>query len=362
MCKSPLHPFLVSLPKCEHHLHLEGTLSPEFEFAFSKANEISLPQDDPAFASPSTLRERYSRFTSLDDFLHYYWIGMSVLQTASDFENLAMNYFQKAAADGIHHAEVFFDPEAHTSRGIPYETVVAGFQTARKRAAKELGISTLLIICVLRHFPVESAKETFEVALKAGHFSDGTLAGLGISSTELGKPPAEWEGIFTAAKDAGIKRTAHAGEEGPPANIEAALDLLHVERIDHGRTLADDPELMKRVAKQKTLVTLCPISNVCLKGVKSISDMPIRQFLDAGVHFSLNSDDPAYFGGYILDNYCAIQEEFNLTLAQWETITSNSIEGSWCSEQRKQELRNAVYKKSHQWRAARAPIGPMWRR
>jgi adenosine deaminase len=342
MCKSPLHPLLTALPKCEHHLHLEGTLSPEFEFELARKNNIKLPEDDPAFSSSATLLDRYSHFTSLDDFLHYYWVGMSVLQTPADFESLAMNYFTKASSDGVHHAEVFFDPEAHTSRGIEYQAVVTGFHTACRRAEKELGITTKLIICVLRHFPVQSAKDTFDVSLSAGHFSDGTLAGLGISSTELGKPPIHWEGIFTAANDAGIRRTAHAGEEGPPSFIKDALDILHAERIDHGRTLAEDPELMKRVAEENVLITLCPISNICLKGVANMGEMPIRKFLDAGVRFSVNSDDPAYFGGYILDNYCAVQEEFDLSLDEWQLIASNSIDGSWCSHERKQELHQAV--------------------
>jgi len=342
MCKSSLHPFLAALPKCEHHVHLEGTLSPAFEFELAKRNNITLPQDDPAFASPETLLERYSHFTSLDDFLHYYFIGMEVLLTTEDFEELAMAYFKKAAADGVLHAEVFFDPEAHTSRGVAYETVVKGFKTACQSAEKELGITTKLIVCVLRHFPVHSAKETFDTALAAGHFADGTLAGLGMSSTELDKPPANWKEIFQAAEKAGIRRTAHAAEEGPAQYIADALDILHVERIDHGRRLVEDPALMKRVADEGIMLTLCPISNVCLKGVPSMKDMPIQKFLDAGVRFSINSDDPAYFGGYILDNYCAVQEAFQLGLDEWKLIVSNSIEGSWCDEGRKAELRKAL--------------------
>jgi adenosine deaminase len=344
MCKSPLHSLLAALPKCEHHLHLEGTLSPALYFELARKNNVKPPEDDPAFFSPEALLDRYAHFTSLDDFLHYYWLGFEVLQTPDDFETLAMEYFTKAKSDGVHHAEVFFDPEAHQSRGVEYQTAVRGFRIACQRAEKELGITTKLIICVLRDFPVQSARDTLDVAVAAGHFTDGTLAGLGIASTELGNPPKKWEGVFTAAKNAGIRRTAHAGEEGPPQFVEDCLNFLHAKRIDHGRTLAEDPVLVERVADQKILITLCPISNVRthLKGIKGIGDMPIRMFLDAGVCFSINSDDPAYFGGYILDNYCAVQEEFDLNLAEWQLIASNSIEGSWCSNERKEQLHQAV--------------------
>jgi adenosine deaminase len=171
---------------------------------------------------------------------------------------------------------------------------------------------------------------------------DGTLAGLGMSSTELNKPPGNWKPVFEEAEKAGIRRTAHAAEEGPAQYIADALDILHVQRIDHGRRLAEDAVLMKRVADQGIMLTLCPISNVCLKGVASMKDMPIRQFLDAGVRFSINSDDPAYFGGYILDNYCAVQEAFQFSLEEWNVIAENAIEGSWCDEERKAELRKAL--------------------
>jgi adenosine deaminase len=342
MCKSALHPFLAALPKCELHLHLEGTLSPTFEFELAQKNNIILPQDDPAFASPEALLERYSHFSDLDDFLHYYLIGMTVLQYASDFEDLAMKYFIKASSDGVRHAEVFFDPEAHTSRGVPYETVVKGFRTACQRAEKELSISTKLIICVLRSFPVQSAQDTYDTAVRLGHFTDGTLGGLGISDTEIGQPTLKWEGIFTAAKDAGIRRTAHAGEEGPAEYIRGALDFLHAERIDHGKSLADDPELMKRVVEEKILITMCPVSNVRTRVIGSVGEAPIREFLDAGVRFCINSDDPAYFGSYILDTYCAVQDAFELGVREWELITENSIEGSWCDERRKEKLHIAL--------------------
>lgn len=342
MCKSKLHNFLAALPKCEHHLHLEGTLEPELMFKLAAKNKISLPSNDPAFASPDALLERYEHFTDLDDFLHYYFLGMSVVVEAEDFEELAMEYFQHAKKDGVMHAEVFFDPETHTERGVDFETVVSGFSAACKRAQTELGISTELIVCVLRHLPVSSANQTFITALASGHFRDGTLAGLGISSTEKDKHPETWKEIFLAAKEAGIRTTAHAGEEGPPEYIAAALDILKVSRIDHGTRLAEDPALMKRVAEEGVMLTLCPISNLKLRGINSVEEMPIRKFLDAGVKFSLNSDDPAYFRGYILDNYCAVQEAFDLSIKEWELIARNAIGGSWCGDERKSELIRAL--------------------
>jgi adenosine deaminase len=342
MCKTPLHTFLAALPKCEHHIHIEGALTPSLLFELAKANNIVLPPSDPAFSSPEALLTRYSQFQSLDDFLHYYFIGMSVLMTAADFEALAYTYFARAAADGLAHAEVFFDPEAHTLRGVAYETVVAGLTAACKRAREDFGISTMLILCVLRHLPLESATAAFETAVAAGHFDDGTLAGLGVSSTEKDKPPQPYKNIFAAAKESGINRTAHAGEEGPPAYIQDALDRLHVMRIDHGRRLPEDPALMRRVADEGVMLTLCPISNVCLRGVESMAEMPVRTFLEAGVSFSINSDDPAYFGGYLLDNYCAVQETFGLTAQEWKGIAETGIRGSWCDEERKNEMLAAV--------------------
>ncbi|KAG9240217.1 hypothetical protein BJ878DRAFT_527477 [Calycina marina] len=353
MCNGGLHSFLVTLPKCEHHLHIEGTLSPEALFDLAKRNNIKLSQDDAAFASPATLLERYAKFSSLDDFLHYYFKAMEVLLTEPDFETLAMNYFETAKKDGVVHAEVFFDPDAHTKRGISYETVVAGLRKGCERAQKELGISSVLIVCVLRNHSVSDAKSVLEVAMKAGHFSNGTLGGLGMSGSEKVGKPEDWEEVFTTAKNAKIHRTAHAGEEGPPEYISTALGRLHTERIDHGRTLAEDPELMKEVATKQILVTLCPLSNICLRGIKQMSEMPIRKFIDAKVHFSINSDDPAYFGGYILANYCSVQEEFNLSLGEWEDIAEHAIQGSWCSAERKRELKNLVYKHSMKFRSSR---------
>ncbi|KAH7044528.1 hypothetical protein B0J12DRAFT_577948 [Macrophomina phaseolina] len=342
MCNPQVHAFLKALPKCEQHIHLEGALTPEVLFALAKRNSIALPSDDPAFASPQALLARYERFTSLDDFLHYYYIGMSVLIHASDFEALAWDYFQHAAHDGVVHAEVFFDPQAHTARGIAYDTVLQGFSAARARATRELGISTELICCFLRHLPPQDCLETFEHEQVQASYLGGQIAGIGLDSSEAPFPPTLFEELYCRAGALGLQRTAHAGEEGPAGFIQDSLDKLGVTRIDHGRRLTEDPALMKRVAAEKILLTTCPLSNVVLRGIKEVAEMPIRQFIDAGVRFSINSDDPAYFGGYILDNYVAVQKAFNLSVKDWDWVCRGAIEGSWCKQARKDELLNAL--------------------
>jgi adenosine deaminase len=344
MCTSRHHQCLQDLPKCEHHLHIEGSLSPSLLFRLAKVNNIALPDPslDESFTSIEALESRYERFTSLDDFLHYYFIGMSVLINASDFESLAYEYFTRAHNDGVHHAEIFFDPQAHTVRGIEYKTVVTGLVAAQVRAEKDFGLTSKLILCFLRHLSAEDAQVSYDRAVTLGHFSDGTLAGIGLDSSEVGFPPEIFREVYDKAHVAGIRRTAHAGEEGDHTYISRALDICRTERIDHGIRLADDESLLKRVAKDKTLVTMCPLSNVRLRCVTKVAELPIRKFLDEGVRFSINSDDPAYFGGYILDNYCAVQDAFNLSFKEWIFVADGAVEGSWCDEARKKELRQKV--------------------
>lgn len=340
MCNHNLHGFLAALPKCEHHMHLEGSLSPELLFQLSERNDVPLPSasDDPAFASVATLYERYANFTSLADFLHYYYIGFTVLIHEADFEALAYAYFTRAAGQRVRHAEVFFDPQVHVNRGIAYHTIVDGFTKARKRAEADLGLTSLLIPCMLRHLPVPDSLACFTTMREAGHFKDGTLAGLGLCSTERDMPPALWKDVFALARADGVRLTAHAGEEGPAAYITEAMDELSVSRIDHGVNARQDDAVMARLAAEKTLLSVCPLSNVVLRGVTKVSEVPIRTFLDKGVRFSINSDDPAYFGGYILDNYCAVQEAFGLSVDEWQTIARHAVEGSWCGEERKDDL------------------------
>lgn len=319
-------------------MHLEGALSPAILFTLAKRNNIALPKDDSAFASPEALLARYDRFTSLDDFLHYYYIGMSVLIEASDFEDLAMDYFRHASADGLAHAEVFFDPQAHLSRGISYSTVLSGFTAARKRAEADFGISSELICCFLRHLPVPECLATFQLAEVQESFKNGAVTGIGLDSSEKPFPPELFKEIYEGAAKLGLRRTAHAGEEGPAVYIQNSLDVLAVERIDHGIRLTEDEALLQRVAKDGTLLSVCPLSNVLLRCVTSVKEVPIRTFLEKGIKFSINSDDPAYFGGYILDNYCAVQEAHNLSVSEWTSICRAGIEGSWCSQSRKDEL------------------------
>ncbi|KAG9237998.1 hypothetical protein BJ875DRAFT_452362 [Amylocarpus encephaloides] len=344
MCKSEAHFFLHDLPKCEHHLHIEGSLSPALLFRLAKSNNIILPDPakDDSFVSIEALESRYERFTSLNDFLHYYFIGMSVLITASDFESLAYEYFARAHSDGVHHAEISFDPQAHTERGIAYNTVVTGLVAAQVRAEKHFGLTSKLILCFLRNLSADNADVIYKEAVALGHFSVGTVAGIGLDGSEVGFPPEIFRGVYEQAVSAGIRRTAHAGEEGDSTYVSRALDVCKTERIDHGIRLVEDEELLKRVAADKTLVTVCPLSNVRLRCVSKVAELPIRRFLDEGVRFSLNSDDPAYFSGYILDNYCAVQKAFNLSLKEWGFIAVVAIEGSWCDADRKKVLLQKV--------------------
>ncbi|OAP64364.1 adenosine deaminase [Fonsecaea erecta] len=319
MCQGPMHEFLQALPKCEHHMHLEGSLEPSLLFDLASRNKIALPSpaEDPAFASVDTLLARYRRFTSLDDFLHYYFIGMSVLVTRADFEALAYEYFRRAHRDGVVHAEVFFDPQAHTSRGVAYGDV--------------------LIVCVLRHLPVDDGARMYREALP--HLEAGVIKGLGLSSTEKGNPPHLYRDIYADAQRRGFNRTAHAGEEAGVDYMASALHDLAVTRVDHGIKLPEDAAVMALFAQRRVMVTMCPLSNVELRCVRRVADLPVRTYLDHGVPFSINSDDPAYFGGYVLDNHCAVQDAFALDKADWATIVGHAIDGSWCDDERKAELR-----------------------
>ncbi|KAK3344186.1 hypothetical protein B0T25DRAFT_462735 [Lasiosphaeria hispida] len=373
MCKSPLHNLLTALPKCEHHVHLEGTLSPELLFELAAKNNIALPPVssqasrevgadavDPAFASPGALYARYAEFTSLDDFLHYYYIGFRVLLTASDFEALTYAYLRRAAtglsgpasaprSSNVRHTEVFFDPQGHTPRGIPPSTIITGFHAAAARAERDFGITAQLIPCLLRHLPVSSAEETFTSLIDAGFFASGALAGLGLCSTELDRPPALYAPIFSRAAALGIRRTAHAGEEGPPGYVSAAVRELGVQRVDHGVRAAEEEGVMRGLREAGVLLTVCPLSNVALRGVHEVREVPVRVFLERGVKFSLNSDDPAYFGGYVQENYCAVEEAFGLSVGEWRTIARNAVEGSWCGEERKGVILREVEEVVREW-------------
>lgn len=332
--------FLQGLPKCEHHVHLEGTLEPELIFELAARHGITLPED-PVYTSVETLKKRYEQFSNLDDFLHFFFEGMAVLREEQDFTDLAWAYFQRAHTDGVHHAEVFFDPQVHESRGVAYNTIVDGFSKGCRRAETELGLSTKLILCFVRHLPVASAQEVYDEMVAHKSFENGTVHGLGWSSSEVGPPKDMFREIYASAAKLNIPLTAHAGEEGDPTYISTALEL-GAQRIDHGIRLIEDEELMQRVVREGILLTVCPLSNVRLRCVKSVKELPIKKFLQNGVKFSINSDDPAYFGGYILDNYYAVQEAFNLDILEWWLIAENSVQESWIDDSRKAEILKSI--------------------
>lgn len=345
-CPHHIKSFLTELPKCEHHLHLEGTLEPSLLFELAQRNSITLPDHFPP--TVEACNERYANFADLDDFLNHYYIGMSVLTKEQDFYDLAMAYFARAHADGCLHSEVFFDPQGHVERGVDVDVVVKGFDKACKEANTKYGTTNKLIMCLLRHLPSSSGIDTIEATAK--YFHEGIIHGLGLDSSEKPFPPelfAEcYNLIQTRFPQVGL--TAHAGEEGDHTYVTDSLDLLNVTRIDHGVNSKDNHELMKRLAESRTMLSMCPLSNVKLQVVKDVKELPIALFLENDVPFSINSDDPAYFGGYILDNYIAVHSRFGFTLEQWCKIAKNGIEGSWCDEDRKNDLKaqvDAVYDK-----------------
>lgn len=341
-CTQIMREFLTELPKCEHHLHLEGTLEPNLLFTLAKKHNIILPDNFPR--TESELNETYSKFKDLQEFLDYYYIGCNVLIEENDFFQLAWAYFEKVSKQGLKHAEVFFDPQSHTSRGILMETLIKGFNKACIKAQNELGISTKLVMCLLRHCPVNDCKETIEVARP--FIENGMIEGLGLDSSERPFPPGLFKECYLYAKqiNSSLRLTAHAGEEGGPEYVTDALNLLNVERIDHGVNSIKDEHLIQRLVQEDIMLTVCPLSNVKLQVVKDVGDLPLQKFLDLGVKFSINSDDPAYFGGYILDNYISLQTRFGWDLKTWCTIAKNSINGSWCDDERKQQLISQVDK------------------
>ncbi|CAD0112585.1 unnamed protein product [Aureobasidium uvarum] len=354
MCKGELHELLVALPKCEHHIHIEGALTPHLLFKFAARNNINLASaDDHAYANEEILQARYGSFASLSDFIRYFSFGSSVLITANDFEELGYTYFAKAHEQNVKHAEVFLDPQAHTSRGISYNTVVQGLSRAKQRAEQNFDMSIAYIPCILRHHGLQSATRMFQEVVDAGHFEKGTVAGLGMAGDELKHPPEYFKTVFDAARTAGVRCTAHVGQAGPATFVSSALEHLRTERVDHAWIAKTDDRLMQRLAETNTLVTLCPLSNVTLGFISSIAEAPIRDFLDRGVRFSINSDDPAYFGQYIQGNYCAVQEAFELSISDWKIIAMNAVEGSWCSDERKKILKQQVAAVISHWQAAR---------
>lgn len=318
----------MPLPKAELHLHIEGTLEPELAFALADRNGVTLP-----YADTEELREAYL-FSDLQSFLDLYYALMAVLRTEEDFADLADAYLARAAEQGVRHAEIFFDPQAHTARGVPIGVVVDGLTRALGRSAERYGISTQLIMCFLRDESAESALETFEAARP--YFD--RIAGIGLDSAEVGNPPAKFREVYRRAAEAGLRRVAHAGEEGPAGYVTEALDVLGVERIDHGLRCLEDGELVARLVREQVPLTLCPLSNVRLRCVDTLADHPLREMLDAGLLVTVNSDDPAYFGGYVDDNFRAVQQALALEPETLRLLAANSFRASFIDDDRKAEL------------------------
>jgi adenosine deaminase len=311
--------FIAGLPKAELHLHIEGSLEPELMFALARRNGIDIP-----FATVEEVRAAYS-FTRLQDFLDIYYRGADVLRTEADFHDLAAAYFKRAAADGVVHAEIMFDPQTHTARGVSFDTVMRGLLSAVAEAQAKHGMSVKLICCFLRHLDEADA---FETLRQAGPWLNHITA-VGLDSSELGHPPEKFARVFAEARAQGLRLVAHAGEEGPPEYVHQALDLLGVDRLDHGNRSLEDPVLVARLARTGMTLTVCPLSNLKLCVVESMDDHPIDRMLREGLRATINSDDPAYFGGYIADNYRAAADARGLDRNDLALLARNSFLGSF---------------------------------
>ena len=312
--------FITGLPKAELHLHIEGSLEPEQMFEFARRNHVSIP-----FDSVEAIRSAYS-FSNLQDFLDIYYEGANVLRTEQDFHDLALAYFRRVKADGVVHAEIFFDPQTHTARGVPFQVVADGLCAGMIAAEAQLGITSRLILCFLRHLDEEDA---FATLAEAEPWLD-QIAAVGLDSSELGHPPAKFSRVFAAAASSGLRRVAHAGEEGPPEYVREALDLLGIDRLDHGNRALEDPALVARLVREAKTLTVCPLSNHKLCVIEALADHPIAEMLRLGVRATINSDDPAYFGGYVADNYRAVAPL--LTREAMIKLARNSFLGSFLSD------------------------------
>jgi adenine deaminase len=318
----PMESFIRALPKAELHIHIEGSLEPELVFALAAKHKVALP-----YASVDALRRAYD-FHNLQSFLDIYYAGADVLRDEDDFHAMTWAYLQRAHADGVVHAEIFFDPQTHTQRGIAFGTMLDGITRALAGAKREFGITSRLILCFLRHLSADDAMCTLQEALPYR----SAIAGVGLDSSEVGHPPSKFTDVFAAARNAGFRAVAHAGEEGPPSYIREALDLLHVERIDHGVRCEGDDVLCRRLVDERIPLTVCPLSNVRLAVFPRMEQHNLKRLLDRGLCVTVNSDDPAYFGGYIVANYVAAQRALGLTREDIATLARNSFAASFLSE------------------------------
>ena len=320
--------FIRNLPKVELHLHIEGTLEPELMFKLAERNKSSIP-----FKSIDDVKKAY-QFHNLQSFLDIYYQSCQVLIKEQDFFELAFNYFTKAYEQNVRHCEIFFDPQTHLERDIPFEIFMNGFLGAADKAQKKFGISSTLIMCFLRHLSEEDANTTLELSLP---FRDKIIA-VGLDSSEKNNPPSKFKNVFKKAKQLGLKTVAHAGEEGPPEYIWQTLDMLEVERIDHGVRCLEDDKLVSYLVEHKIPLTVCPLSNIKLCVFPELQAHPIKKLLDLGTCVTINSDDPAYFGGYIEENYLACQKTFNLTEKELIQFAKNGINASFLLDAQKDDL------------------------
>lgn len=316
-----------ALPKAELHVHIEGTFEPELMFAIAQRNQIEIP-----YKSVEEVKQAYN-FHNLQSFLDIYYAGAAVLIYEQDFYDLAWAYFEKCAEDNVVHTEMFFDPQTHTDRGVAFATVINGLQRACDDAREKLNISSHLIMCFLRHLTEKAAFETLAQALP---YKD-QIIGVGLDSSEVGHPPEKFERVFAKAREAGFLIVAHAGEEGPAEYVWQALDLLKVNRIDHGVRSEEDSKLLERLIAEKMPLTVCPLSNLKLCVVDDMAQHNIQRLLQQGVHVTVNSDDPSYFGGYMNDNFFAIAEALDLSHAELKQLAQNSFEASFISAAEKQK-------------------------
>ncbi|MDX1737352.1 MAG: adenosine deaminase [Alphaproteobacteria bacterium] len=322
------------LPKAELHLHIEGSFEPELMFEIAKRNNVSLP-----YKSVEEIRAAY-QFSNLQDFLDIYYQGMSVLLHSQDFYDLTMAYLKRVHQDNVKHVEIFFDPQGHTERGVSFDAVVTGIHAALEDAREDMGISYKLIMSYLRHLSEESAFKTWEEA----HHHLKLIDGVGLDSSEMGHPPSKFKNIFAKAREEGLKLVAHAGEEGPPAYVYEALDILKVDRVDHGNRALEDSDLVHRLAREHMTLTVCPLSNLKLCVVDDMKDHPLRDMLEKGLNATINSDDPSYFGGYMNENFEAVDRALGLSVEEAVQLARNSITGSFADETRQKELLEEIEK------------------
>lgn len=327
-----MNAFIQGLPKVELHLHIEGSLEPELLFELAKRNDIDIP-----YQSPQALRKAYE-FEDLQSFLDIYYQGANALRTEQDFYDLTWAYLEKSKVDNVIHTEIFFDPQTHTDRGIPFDTVINGIHRAMRDGHKQLGISSQIIACFLRHLPEKNAIETLQSILK----HKDKIIGVGLDSSEQGHPPAKFKRVFQQAKEAGLLTVAHAGEEGPAQNIVDAVEMLSVSRVDHGVRCVEDELLLEALIDSKMPLTVCPLSNIKLRVFDKMEQHNIAELLRKGVAVTINSDDPAYFGGYMTDNFLAVSNAHPMSKQELAQFTINAINGSFISDALKADYRAQV--------------------